>query len=371
MKIDRLKLTHFKNYKSESFLFNPKYNAIVGYNGMGKTNLLDAIYFSCMTKSNFSNTDRNLITEGEKFFRVEASIDQKKVVSKYGRDVKKVFEVNGKAHKRLADHIGDFPVVFIVPFDQNLLLEGSSERRKLMDNSISQIDKGYLEQLIKYNSLLQQRNAYLKLGQKGGHLSENMLMTYSEQMNSACESIHLRRKAFAEDFEIIFQAKYATISGHQEVGTCTYKSHLEEEESYLEQTRTNLDKDKILGRTSIGIHKDDLIFKMNNKSVKTFASQGQTKSFILALKLSQFKILADEKGIKPILLLDDLFDKLDHKRVQQLIELLEVEEVEQVFISDTDTERVVNILEEMNVPYKKIVINEGSQINEKNAGEEE
>ncbi len=370
MQIQGIQLTHFKNYNSENFTFDPKYNAIVGYNGMGKTNLLDAIYMSCMTKSNFTRQDRNLILSGEGFMRIAASIDNKKVVCKFVKGKKKIFEVNAKPYPKLADHIGRFPVVFIVPNDQNLLLDGSVERRKLLDNTISQIDRVYLRHLIKYNSLLYQRNAYLKLCLKSGNFSESMALTYTEQMQEACVQIYEKRSAFAREFELVFQNKYRTISKDQEQATCTYKSHMHDD-TFIELAKASLEKDRILGRTSVGIHKDDLVFKMNNKAVKNFASQGQTKSFILSLKLAQYKIIAEEKSLQPVLLLDDLFDKLDHKRVSHLIELLEAEEVGQVFISDTDTDRVVNILEKMNVSYKKIVIKNGSYLNKSDEGEEE
>ncbi|WP_235298964.1 DNA replication/repair protein RecF [Portibacter marinus] len=370
MYIQSLRLTHYKNYKKESFKFNPKYNAVVGNNGMGKTNLLDAIYFSCMTKSNFVHVDKHLINSKEDFLRTEAMVDHSKIVCKFEKGKKKIFEVNGKAYEKLSDHIGRFPVVFIVPNDQNLLLDGSIERRKLMDNTISQMDNLYLENLLTYNSLLRQRNAYLKLGLKSGGLADEMLMTYTEQMDEAANYIYQYRQSFTSEFEEIFMRKYSIISGGQEKGSCTYKSQLAQD-SFLDQSKNSLQKDRILGRTTIGIHKDDLNFKMDGKSVKQFASQGQTKSFILAIKLTQFKILATEKGIKPILLLDDLFDKLDHHRVEQLIQLLEAEEVDQVFISDTDSERVTNILKKMNASYLKIVIEQGKQIKNTHDSEEE
>ncbi|MCL4106775.1 UNVERIFIED_CONTAM: hypothetical protein GTU68_048219 [Idotea baltica] len=352
------------------FNFSAKYNAIVGLNGMGKTNLLDAVYYSCMTKSNFSSQDRNLLLMGESFFRTVASIENNKVVSKYEKGKKKIFEFNKKAYNKLSDHIGKFPVVFIAPNDQNLLLDGSAERRKLLDNTISQLDQKYLLNLIRYNSLLNQRNAYLKLVGKSGGFNEELLMTYTHQMKEPCEFIFLKRSEFIKDFSDSFAKKYEIISSDQEKASCIYKSQLKDDD-FIKNTIENIQKDRILNRTSAGIHKDDLVFKMDDKTVKNFASQGQTKSFVLSIKLAQFEIIADVKKIKPILLLDDLFDKLDHQRVHRLIGLLEEENVEQVFISDTDTERIVNILEEMNVEYKKIVINNGTQINNDETSEEE
>jgi DNA replication and repair protein RecF len=365
LQISHIKLTNFKNYKSGDFDFNPRYNAIVGLNGMGKTNLLDAIYFTCMTKSYFTSQDRIIARTGEDFFRIEAKIDQTKVVCKYSKSKKKIFELNSKPYTRLADHVGKYRVVFIAPNDQSLLLEGSVERRKLIDNTISQLDKKYLMHLIKYNSLLNQRNAYLKLAAKTGQFTRDMVMTYTKQMNEPSDYIYNRRMEFAKDFESIFSKKYKVISNHQEEANSVYKSQLSEG-NFFDLTAENIQKDRVLARTSIGIHKDDLVFKMNGNSVKYFASQGQTKSFILAIKLAQYEILTNATEIKPILLLDDLFDKLDHKRVQQLLELIESENVDQVFISDTDTDRVVNILEGMKVDYKKILIN-----NRKYASEEE
>lgn len=337
------------------FEFSSRYNAIVGLNGVGKTNLLDAIYFSCMTKSYFSNQDRNLVRYGEEFFRTETRIDHSTIVCKYEKARKKVFELNNNPYAKLADHVGKYRVVFIAPSDQSILLEGSQQRRKLIDNTLSQIDNKYLIFLMKYNNLLNQRNAYLKLASKTGQFNRDLPMTYSIQMKEPLNYIVSKRRAFAKEFEKIFRKKYMVISNRQEDAECLYKTQVTET-NFLQLTEENLQKDQILNRTSIGIHKDDLIFKMNGNSVKYFASQGQTKSFILAIKLAQYEILTDATDIRPILLLDDLFDKLDHKRVEQLLVLLESEKVDQVFISDTDTDRIVNILEGMKVDYKKIVI---------------
>ncbi|GLR16331.1 DNA replication and repair protein RecF [Portibacter lacus] len=337
---------------------------------MGKTNLLDAVYFTCMTKSNFTSQDRNLVLMGEDFLRTDALISDSKIVCKYEKGKKKVFEINKKAYTKLSDHIGKFPVVFIAPNDQNLLLEGSIERRKLLDNTISQLDQKYLLSLIRYNTLLNQRNAYLKLVAKSGGYNQEMALTYTQQMLEPCQYIFTKRSDFIREFSDSFAKKYGVISNGQEVASCNYKSQLVDGD-FLELTKENIQKDRILNRTSIGIHKDDLVFKMDDKAVKYFASQGQTKSFVLSIKLAQYEIIAQVKNVKPILLLDDLFDKLDHRRVQHLISLLESEKVEQVFISDTDPDRIINILEEMNVEYNKIVINNGSQQDEKDAGEEE
>ena len=336
---------------------------------MGKTNLLDAIYFICMTKSNFINQDKNLINSSGDFFRVEAKISKEedfKVVSKYDSSKKKVFELNDKPYDRLSDHVGKFPVVFVVPGDQALITEGSKERRKLLDNTLSQLDKEYLSNLYQYNSLLNQRNAYLKVAGKTPSFNEVLALTYSEKMEASAKYIHDKRKSFVQDFATIFSSKYALISNDQEKATCEYVSQLIAAE-FIALTKENLMKDRYLGRTSVGVHKDDLKFLMNGRSVKYFASQGQTKSFILSIKLSQYEIISDFSALQPILLLDDLFDKLDHKRVQQLIELIEREKVNQVFISDTDENRVTNILDQMNVPYNKIVIENGKQISDEKA----
>lgn len=282
----------------------------------------------------------------------------------------KKIECNNKAYTRLAEHIGKILVVFIIPGDQNIILEGSKERRTLLDNTLSQMDGEYLSMIMKYNGLLRQRNTYLKNAQKTGSFSQSLLMTYSEQMVSSAKRIHTARQDFVNEFIDIFKRKYSTISKDQETVSVTYKSQLDQL-TFLEGTQLAIEKDRILTRTTFGIHKDDLVFKMNDSPVKNFASQGQTKSFILSLKLSQYEILAKKQNAKPILLLDDLFDKLDHNRVVQLIELLENENVDQVFISDTDEDRIVNILNKMNVQYSKIVINSGKIQNNKDAGEEE
>lgn len=374
MKITSLRLHHFKNYESEYFEFSPKYNAIVGNNGMGKTNLLDAVYFSCMTKSNFIKLDKSLVMKEAAFLRTVAAIEKlgkmDRIVCKFDIKKKKIFEVNDKPYEKLSDHVGKFPVVFIVPGDQILITEGSKERRKLLDNTLSQLDAKYLDHLFKYNALLNQRNAYLKSSMKSGSFSKALAVTYTERMADSANYIFEKRKFFIERFSDRFASKYRLISNEQEIASCEYKSPMLNA-SFIEASLQNIDKDRFSGRTSFGIHRDDIIFYMNDEQVKYFASQGQTKSFILSIKLTQFEIIAEETGVKPILLLDDLFDKLDHNRVKNLIALLEMEEVDQVFISDTDEERIVNILQKMNVPYKKLVIQEGRQKPTNHASEEE
>ncbi len=365
MKISRLHLVNFKNYLNAVFEFSPKYNAVVGLNGMGKTNLLDAIYFTCMTKSNFVSKDQNLINEAEAFMRVDAKVEGDEadfgIVCKFERSKKKIFEFNKKPYDRLSDHVGKMPVVFIVPKDQSLITDGSKERRKLLDNTLCQLDKSYLQSLYAYNALLNQRNAYLKIAGKTPNFNPSLPKTYAERMQEHALFIHQKRTAFVENFSKVFSKKYLIISQDQEKAACEYKSQLNESE-YMEEMNNRIDQDRFTGRTTFGIHKDDVIFRMDGKSVKYFASQGQTKSFVISIKLSQYELISEHLGIKPILLLDDLFDKLDNKRVEQLIELLEQEEVDQVFISDTDEDRIVNILGRMNVNFKKFVINSGKSV---------
>ena len=363
MHLEELKLTNFRNYEFQSFRFSPQLNLIAGLNGMGKTNLLDAIYYLCMGKSQFSGTDRNVVRKGESFFRIEGLFLRKKkketIVAKVQPGKQKVLERNKTPYAKLADHVGFLPIVFKAPDDTALALEGSEERRRFLDNTLCQLDGHYLKHLVNYNKILQKRNALLKQFAELGNFDPTLLEVYNNQLLEPSSYIAEKRKEFISDFQPVFNKYYHIICGGIEAVSCNYKSQLLENE-IIDLFNESVEKDRILQRTTVGIHKDDLQFKMNGLPLKRFASQGQLKSFILALKLTQFSILKKEKNITPILLLDDLFDKLDDKRVEHLLELLVKKDFGQVFITDTHPQRSEDFARHFGGDYEKFIIENGS-----------
>lgn len=324
----------------------------MGLNGVGKTNMLDAIYYMCMTKSRFSSTDRNVMRRGAEFCRVVSSFHEDELllgaslILKLIPGKRKDLEFDGRVYDKLSEHVGRFPVVFIAPDDTDLIREGSEARRKFVDNTICQYDKKYLHSLITYNRVLKQRSALLKQDGRNMRADDALLNAYDMQLEAPASYIHACRKTFVEEMEPLFYKYYSRISSDKEKVQISYKSKLNELtwQEYMDQYRM---QDLYSQRCNAGIHKDDLIFEMNGERVKQFSSQGQTKSFVLALKLSQFGKLLQIKETKPILLLDDIFDKLDNRRVASLMDMLGEEEFGQVFLTDTDFDRVNKVVKTM------------------------
>lgn len=371
MRLSKVKIIQYKNLEKNSFDPHPNINAFVGMNGMGKTNILDAIYYLCLAKSNFGRIERNNVMEGKEFFRLEGSFtnDEKKynIVAKVKPPRIKTIERNGKAIPKLSDHIGQFPAVIIAPRDKNALLESSKERRKLMDRSLSQIDRDYLNALVEYTKLLQLRNALLK-SNDNGNIDNLLLDTYDKRISPLADLINNKRKEFVKGIIPEFMQMYKEISSGNEIPELFYKSQIDGD-NYLELVKDSYQKDIILKRSNVGIHKDDLGFKLNDKDLKYFASQGQLKSYALAIKLAEFSFLRKEKGFVPIVILDDVFDKLDKTRVEKLVSLLFNEKFGQVFISDTDKKRVEKIFIDAGVGYKIFEVKDGDIYNEIGNGE--
>lgn len=363
MHLERLKLTNFRNYEFQELEFSATLNLIAGLNGMGKTNLLDAIYYLCMGKSQFTNSDRNVVKHGESFFRLEGHFNleknSEKIVAKVQPGKTKTLERNNAAYDRLADHVGLLPIVFKAPDDTALALEGSEERRRFLDNTLCQIDTPYLKYLLLYNKVLQSRNALLKQFGEQRYFDAALVEVYNEQLLVPATYIHDKRKKLIAEFEPVFNRYYMAICGGRETVKCNYKSQLLDKELEV-LFKESQEKDRILQRTTAGIHKDDLQFKMNDRALKTFASQGQLKSFVLALKLAQYEMLKNEKGRYPILLLDDLFDKLDDQRVKHLLELLVDGDFGQVFITDTHPQRSEELASQLASHYAKFIIHNGN-----------
>ena len=344
--------------------FSEKINCFVGNNGAGKTNLLDAIYYLSFTKSYFNSVDQQNIRHGETFFAIHGIFqrngglpDQVSCIQKAG--VKKQIRINQKDYERISDHIGQFPCVMVSPYDRDLINEGSDMRRKFIDAVISQFDKAYLDSLIRYNRLLEQRNGLLKQFAERRKTDRALLLLLDEQMMAPATNINVKRQQFLEGFAPIFRHYFEFISGGNETVSIEYESQLATT-SYLELVENAFEKDQAVRYSTAGIHKDDFIFNLEGYPVKRFGSQGQQKSFAVALKLAQFDFTRDLIKFKPILLFDDIFDKLDPGRVQQIIQLVDNDSFGQVFITDTEPERIRRTFDNVAINHRVFEIQGGA-----------
>jgi DNA replication and repair protein RecF len=359
MNLQDLSLINFKNYGEVDLQFSPKINCFIGQNGVGKTNLLDAIYYLSMCKSYLNPIDSQNIKYEEDFFVIQGNYiykdSKESIYCGIKRNKKKQFKRNKKEYQKLADHIGLLPIVMISPMDNNLILDGSDERRKFIDGVISQYDKEYLDNLIKYNRALAQRNKLLKDFYQLRNFDEDTLDIWDEQLAVFGEKIHTVRVKFVEELIPIFQEYYTRISGNNEQVQLVYDSQLFEGE-YRELLKNAQGKDRIVQHTTVGIHKDDLILTLQKYPIKKAGSQGQQKTYLVSLKLAQFDFIKQISGIKPILLLDDIFDKFDRQRVRQILELVAENHFGQIFITDTNQDRLETILEEVKIPFNLFLI---------------
>jgi DNA replication and repair protein RecF len=355
LQLNSLKLTYFKNYASLSLQLSPRFNCFTGLNGTGKTNVLDAIYLLCLTKSHRNLPDKSLVQHGADLFRVEGVFEHLneyfKTVVKLPPGQRKILEVNGQETGRLADHIGRFPVVMIAPDDVALLQEGSEERRRLIDVTLSQTHTHYLTQLLLYNALLKQRNALLKAFAEHRRFDATLLEAIDVQLAAPAAAVHQYRMTFCTEIQPIFADLYARIAGGREVATLDFESDWPENDDFSAQLTAQLERDRALERTTRGPHRDDLLCRIEGHPVKKFASQGQMKSYLLALRLAQYEWLRQQRGVSPLLLLDDIFDKLDQQRVRQLLTLLVEGAFGQIFITDTQRERLAQIFKDIKVEY--------------------
>ena len=355
MFVKNLKIINFKNHPEKSFDFSSEINCFVGNNGAGKTNILDALHYISMGKSFLGNSDFQNIKEDENFFSIESEIEgeEKNDIIKVllQKETKKIIKKNEKTYERMADHIGFLPSVMISPYDANLISDGGESRRKFLDAMISQTDSEYLFDLIQYQKTLQQRNALLKYFQKNRTFDIDSLEIYKEPITKFGSQIFKKRQLFVEAILPTIQHFYTIISKGNEKVTVIYESDLNED-NFENLLTKNLEKDRQLTYTSKGIHKDDLRFEMNGNLIKKFGSQGQQKSFLIALKLAQIKRIKEITNKNPILLLDDIFDKLDDNRVSQLIELVNEQNFGQIFITDTHKERTESVVKRINEESK-------------------
>lgn len=355
MILKSLSLLNYKNFESYTLECDTKINCFVGNNGIGKTNILDAIYHLAFGKSYFNPIASQNIKHGESFFVIEGLFEKdgadEKIVVSLKKGQKKVIKRNAKAYDKLSEHIGLIPLVIISPSDRDLIAEGSETRRKFMDSVIAQNDKIYLNDLINYNKVLGQRNALLKYFAINNTFNKDTLEIYNAQLTGYAKNIYKKRGEFLDTFIPIFKSRYDGISNGNETINLSYKSQLHEQ-SLKVLLEESLNKDKVLQHTSVGIHKDDLNFEIDDFPIKKFGSQGQQKSFLIALKLAQFDFIKQQSGYPPILLLDDIFDKLDANRVAQIVNLVNQDHFGQLFISDTHADRTEAVVKTTEQSYK-------------------
>ena len=355
MYLKKIALVNYKNFDTAEFVFDDKINCFVGNNGAGKTNVLDAIYHLAFAKGYFNSVSGQNIRHGQDFFLIEGVFDklnkEELLSCSLKRGQKKVVKRNGKEYEKLSNHIGLIPLVIISPADTNLITEGSDVRRKFIDGVIAQSDKLYLQNLIKYNKVLSQRNSLLKYFALNHTFDSLNLNIYNDQLIEIGSKIYLKRKEFLTKFIPIFKESYKHIAGVNENVELEYKSHLDSVD-FKKLLADNLEKDRFLQYTSVGIHKDDLLYTIEGHAIKKFGSQGQQKSYLVALKLAQFDFIKKQMNTTPILLLDDIFDKLDALRVEKLIALVNEDAFGQVFISDTHAQRTKDVIKKTNQTYK-------------------
>lgn len=358
----KLSLLSFKNYAHADVAFSARFNCITGNNGEGKTNLLDAIHYLSFTKSYFNPIDSQSILHDASLFVIQGEFRSggktNEVFCAQKKGERKQLKVNKKEVGRFADHIGLYPVVMASPTDIELILEGSEIRRKFADSIISQYDRAYLEDIIAYTKVLLQRNAQLKQFSKKAKFDLESLKIWDVQLIELGERIFKKRKDFSAELEPIFQKYYELISGGNEKVEVTYKSQLGtgDFEALLNES---LEKDRVMEYSTVGIHKDDWEFKMDGYPAKKFASQGQQKSYLLAIKLAQFEFVKRHRKIIPILMLDDIHDKLDEQRVKRLIELVSTSDFGQVFITDTSKEQIVKLFKGIDAEMKVFKVSNG------------
>lgn len=372
MWLKRISILNYKNLEQVELAFSHKMNCIIGKNGMGKTNLMDAIYYLSFCKSSTNPIDSQNIRHEQDFFVIQGFYETddgepEEVYCGLKRRQKKQFKRNKKEYTRLSDHIGLIPLVMVSPADSLLIAGGSEERRRFMDVVISQFDREYLDALIRYNKALAQRNTLIK---SEAEPEDALMEVWEEMMASAGETVYRKRLAFIEEFIPIFQSYYSYISQDREQVSLTYQSHVAEGD-LLALLRESRQRDRIMGYSLKGVHKDDLLMLLGDFPIKREGSQGQNKTYLIALKLAQFEFLKRTGSrTTPLVLLDDIFDKLDASRVEQIVKLVAGDNFGQIFITDTNRDHLDKILRKIEGDYKLFEVDNGEVSERKEADDE-
>lgn len=363
MHLKNLKLLQFKNYAKANLQFSPEINCMVGKNGSGKTNILDAIHYLCLTKSAINGVDALAIMHNQEFFSVIGDFEREgkdlEVRCLFEAGKKKQVLQNGSLIEKMSEHVGLLPIVMIAPDDTRLISDGSEERRRFFDSMLCQLDRSYMDQLMRYQHFLKQRNALIKQFAEKGKWNEDLLEPYNRELIAGSNVLGAKRQSFVKEYEPLLKEYYKVISEAQESIDIVYETHSLDED-FEAQFRAATSKDFLLKRSTMGIHKDDFVFQISDFPLKKFGSQGQQKSFLIALKLAQFSIFFSHLNIKPILLLDDIFDKLDDGRIEKLMNLVADHAFGQLFITDARPERSREILQKMDAECKFFEVNHGN-----------
>ena len=371
MWLEKIGLLNYKNYEEVAIRFSRHINCFVGENGSGKTNLLDAIYYLSFTKSAFSSTENQNIKHGASLFLVKGTFHKQHetydIQFSLQNGQKKDARNSRIPYEKLSEHIGLFPAVLVSPDDTDLIRERSESRRRFFDSIISQINHAYLDNLIRYNHVLRQRNSLLKQFAERHTYDADLLDSYSEQLLALGHTIYEARQAFIAQFAPLFEKHYRYLSDDKESVSIQYESHFARAD-FRKVFYQAYRRDSALQRTTQGIHRDDFVFEIAQYPVKKYGSQGQQKSFVIALKLAQFEIIHQQTGIKPLLLLDDIFDKLDDHRIAQLTKLVVAQTFGQLFVTDARPERTYQLFEEIEVEKKFFTIESGAVVDKRIEG---
>lgn len=355
--LQAISLFQFKNYTNRSFNFSERIVGICGNNGVGKTNLLDAVHYLCFTKSYFARTDVNTTQQGKSGFRLEGNFElqdkQEKAVCILRETGKKEFSVNDQPYDKFSQHIGRYPCVVIAPDDALLITGPGEERRKFLDSLLAQLDAAYLQHLITYTKVLQQRNSLLKAFAESGNKNFALLDVLDQQLIKPGDYIFDKRKEFLISFLPVVKHLYLDIAKQQEDISLLYESELLQA-SFSELLSATRQRDCLAQRTTAGIHRDNIEINLGNQPFRSIASQGQRKSLLFALKLAEMEVLKKEKGFAPLLLLDDVFEKLDEDRISNLLQKVCIENEGQVFITDTNEERLLAHLKQIEAMFQLI-----------------
>ncbi|MCW5912020.1 MAG: DNA replication/repair protein RecF [Cyclobacteriaceae bacterium] len=363
MFLNSLRLFNFKNHAEVNLTFDSSVNCIVGRNGSGKTNVLDAIYYLSFSKSAFNPSDGQNIKHREPGFFLRGNFTvkgkQREVECAVQTTDKKVLREDGQDYKRFSEHLGKYPVVLIAPQDIGLIWDGAEPRRKFVDAILSQVDRIYLEHLITYTHQLKQRNSLLRNFSESGHVDVHLLESYNVRLVESGEYIHRARQCFCEELAERVKQHYGYLAeGAPEEAGITYKSDLEV--SFAQLLKGSVQRDLVLQRTSVGVHRDDFVFTLNGYEIRRVGSQGQQKSFLIALKLAEFEVIKAKMGLKPILLLDDIFDKLDDYRISRLVTRVAEGAFGQLFITDARPDRTRSILTAAGIKARIFTIENGT-----------